>query len=227
MVNFNNYDDYANTIRQIYELADIAGKDIIRISTTKTMSIKKLGNFEQLKIGNDRGAILNKPLLTKETLRMYPNRAYRDGDGKSLCHGFVIDTESNRKMLASLLMTGHIDFMDERIKQEIIDTAIELGLPTQPIKTRRQFDKGNSREQLLEKNIDAREQMLEQAELAVRRLTEERDKLKEAQLEYEVKLDEARKVTVSQTIVEDDALITKPVPAKAQTTKKRNTAKKD
>jgi hypothetical protein len=115
----------AKDVESIMDASDSLGLEIIRIVGVKTgASNTGVGGFEIPREIVGSNGIGSQYTLTHGIVYMYP-------DQKLNKHGFVLDTEKNRRVLASHLAAPVLNILDKKDRTEIVKVAELLGKATE------------------------------------------------------------------------------------------------
>lgn len=164
---------YEKQATSIYRLAAKKGLDVIKLLwARKGYSISSIQGFE---IGIESGGSIQSQFGRVEevggsvSMRFGEISFYPDVDGFKW--GYIIDTPTNRKKLATSLCKGWFTIQNQNIKKDVESIAIKLGLPTTYNAPRSQFVKKTDSEVKLEaENQDQSKTILAlQKELALSR----------------------------------------------------------
>lgn len=110
------------------EEIEMSGGSVIEVMLSeKSGNVKTYFGFDGYKIVKAGGfgydAKMKASIRRDVGISFYP-------DDKGRCWGWIIDTEKNRKMLAGLLRHGTFIIVSNKIKAEIEDLAVSLGITT-------------------------------------------------------------------------------------------------
>ena len=166
----------ATEVKQVYEMADILGLEVIRVTGKQySHSIGKTGGFEIGKVGYDARGRQASAVMDRGNVYLYP-------DKNGLRWGFILDTEQNRLALIAHLSQPILDVADKKIKKELIEYCDENGINTKPTAQANPYIKKSLGELRTEKRADKLESDLRKAQLALKRLEEEKEENEKALL---------------------------------------------
>ncbi len=133
-----------NEVEEIYEIADQLGVEIIKVNSKKvSMSLGSIMGFEVGKLGFAPAGGRPGVTVVKGYTYLYP-------DKNGTRWGFVIDTEHNRRLLASHLAAPVLDIADGRVKKELIQYCDENNINIKPQAATNPYAKKSIQEENLE-----------------------------------------------------------------------------
>jgi hypothetical protein len=151
-------------LEEIMDDAESFGYKFIELRLGNRSSyIEMICGLEEVKLNMSRaygetvvsasGAVI----LKDGVVKFYP-------DNRSVCWGYMVDTENNRKWLAQQLSNSYVTIADKKIEEEIKELAKELGEATRKVARDKTIDagvKGSIASALEEDNKDLRAQLEE------------------------------------------------------------------
>jgi len=156
-------------VKEIYEMADMLGVDVIKVHSKKSSaSTGSIANFEIGAMGFDGRGGMNSVTTVKGYLYLYP-------DKHNVRWGFVLDTEYNRKILASHIAAPVIKIADRKVLGELIEYCDKNGINVKPEAAANPYAKKSITEERLEKSNEKLEADLRQAQVALKLLMEQKE----------------------------------------------------
>ncbi len=192
MFNVNRLAAGRKEVEELYELAEMLGLEIIKINGKKiSSSLGSVSGFEIARMGfNPRGG-MGAPVMDKGYVYMYP-------DKHGTRWGFVLDTDHNRRVLASHIAAPILNIVDAKVKKEIIAYCDENGINVVPQKKGNPYAKKSIGEQQLENRNNKLEADLRMMKEQMRQLEEAKAENDEAMLRKEQYRDKNSDNTVTE-----------------------------
>jgi hypothetical protein len=167
-------------VEKFLELAERGGYEVLRLVSDVPRSVLKISGFEILKSPKVSGARSSyaghAPIVVKGHTHFYYDGA------SGFCMGFVIDTPHNREKIMTNLRNDLFSPLSEKVKAELVEEAVKVGIPTTPMRQASRFVGGSKNIQKLAKTLEKKDFQMSEMDLKKRSLENEIERL-QARLE--------------------------------------------
>ncbi len=182
----------AKEVKEIYELADTLGYNVIRISGKQYgASQSGVSGFQIGKFGYDSRGYMAGGVLDTGYVYLFP-------DKNKTKWGFVLDTEHNRRVLASHMAHPILDVADVKVKKEIMEYCALEGINTIPEAGANPYVKKSIQQERLETKNRQLENDLNRAQIMLKQAEEAKEENERAMLRKEQYRDSTTDVTTSE-----------------------------
>lgn len=169
-INPTRFDIGGEELLEIIEMAEMAGKELIKVVSIKPRSAFKVGMFDALAKPIVRGAresYTNEPIEVRAPMQMYQ-------DSSGFCYGLCLNTKRNWRQLIEFMKFNKVKPVGDAILKQITEYAINNDLNIKPVKSVNQFVNRTVTEKRLEKQVENKDFEIEKLKLQLAKAEEDK-----------------------------------------------------